>query len=109
MCLTSRKTAGSWVKIFSHHKVQVLFQASFPHLLNMFLYFGCAVFAMLFLIAVAACNYLSNRGIQKGQHLCACCMADTRSLMNKHQIYVNLFCDVHMLFIPFPIKTDVCL
>ena len=36
MCLVSWKTAAGWVKILSHHKVQVLFQASFPHLLNMF-------------------------------------------------------------------------
>jgi hypothetical protein len=64
---------------------------------------------MFLLIALAACNYLGYRGSQKGWFICAFCMADTRSLMNKHQIYVNILFYVHMLFTSFPIKTDVCL
>jgi hypothetical protein len=64
---------------------------------------------MFLLIALAACCYLSYRGSQKGWFICALCMADTRSLINKHQIYVNILCYVHMLFNQFPTKTDVCL
>lgn len=84
------------------------FSSKFSTFAKHVLYFGSAVFDMFLLIALAACNYLSYRGSQKGRFICAFCMADTRSLVNKHQIYVNILFYVHMLFTPFPTKTDVC-
>jgi len=83
------------------------FSSKFSTFAEPILYFGFAVFDMFLLIALAACNFLSYRGSQKGQFMCAFCMAVTRSLMNKHQIHVNILCYVHMLFTPFPTETDV--
>jgi len=108
-CLTRWKTAAGWVKIFFPPQSLSTFSSKFSRFAEHVLYFGFAVFYMFLLIALAACNCLSYRGSQKGQFICAFCMADTRSLMNKHQIYVNILCYVHMLFTPFPTKTDVSL
>jgi len=85
------------------------FSSKFSTFAESVLYFGFAVFDMFLLTALAACNFHSYRGSQKGWFICAFCMADTRSLRNKHQIYVNILCYVHMLFTPFPTKADVCL